>query len=310
MRTLETMVPVVLLVMAGFVGEAVAAGACGCLDAETLRQRAERAGKAEEAWKQIAGWAAGLRGTPPKPESQDALNARFGQLMNAPQPAWADIMRQPVDVSAVPKNIGSTNVKGEPVIDQDITAQSCDEIVQGMKLREDTHKRFYQTYAPAQTRSTLAPGLVLQVRAEAEVVSNRAEKEFLNGKVDELRRRCTVSAGTLFASATTENGITYTATRCDRSPWGTWMLVVSGAMSGRGTLTISENSGTGAWSANASVPGAGMTISQTGGVQYLVGPSPQLRLTTNVASARGVTANPGRFLDLPVSFSDRACSER
>ena len=49
-----------------------------------------------------------------------------------------------------------------------------------------------------------------------------------------------------------------------------------------------------------------VVLKQTGSAQYQQGPPAVLSLTTNMATAMGKTAAPGKSIDLPVKFSD-AC---
>lgn len=186
MRTLKAAAPLALLVLLGVVAEANAAGPCGCEDLAKLRSRADRAGKAVDAWKEIFAWARGLRSTPPLPESNEALNAKFGQLMNASTSRWDDIMNEPVELSDAPQKIGGMNDKGEPIVNKDFEDQNCDGIVQGVKLHENTHREFFYSHP----LDVLLSWRLLRVRAESEVPSYRAEQKFLNQQVSDLEKTC------------------------------------------------------------------------------------------------------------------------
>ncbi len=105
--------------------------------------------------------------------------------MDAPQSEWDRIMHQPVNSLAAPKKIAGLNDKGELVLDQHFVDQNCDEIVQGVKLHEETHKRFFYSN-PGQ----VIMGELLRVRAESEVESYRAEKEFLYRKIKDIDKDC------------------------------------------------------------------------------------------------------------------------
>jgi len=159
----------------------LSAAPCGCKDLPQLRERAQRANKAEEAWKEIFAWARGLHIDISPPDSNEALNARFGQLMSALPSKWDGIMHQPIDLSVVPKKIGGLTNNGEPIFDPEFEARNCDEIVQGVREHEETHKRFFFSH-PGQVLT----GDLLRVRAESEVESYRAEKEYLNRKVKDM----------------------------------------------------------------------------------------------------------------------------
>jgi hypothetical protein len=168
-------------------------------------------------------------------------------------------MSQAVSQATPPPKIGGLDEKGEPVIDQNFRNQNCDDIIAAVRLHELTHRSFFLGYSIDHFLSILMPSRLLRLRAESEVVAYGAEKEFLNGKADALEKKCKPTA-----SATTPNGITYTAKRCESSPWGTWKLTISGPMTGQGTLTVNEAGASGPWSATAMVSGAGVAISQTG----------------------------------------------
>jgi hypothetical protein len=270
---------------------------CTCDDLAALRTRAAAAAKAEQAWAQIFAWARGLRQSPPQPTTNEELNARFGELMNAAPNGWDGIMSQPVTQTGAPSKIAGLDANGEPVIDKNFAGENCDTIVQAVLLHENTHKQFF--LSPG---NVLAAGIsdnLLRLRAESEVVSYRAEKEFLQEKADELEKKCKRTA-----TCTTSNGITYTAKRCGASPWGEWTLTVSGPMSGHGKVTVSEKGG-GSWSAEATVAGVPVTITQTGRAEYIPQPQAILRLTTNVGSADGHTETPNKSIDLAVSFTDQ-----
>jgi len=258
---------------------------------------------AEEAWKEIYAWARGLRVNPPAPSTNKELNVRFGELMGAPRGSWDGIMTQPVGDAEEPQKIGGMNSKGEPIIDEGFQSQNCDDIIAGVRLHEAAHKQFFLAFSLDRIVSELMSSNLLWLRAESEVEAYRAEKEFLKGKAEELEKKCGRTA-----TATTPNGITYTAIRCEASPWGPWKLTVSGPMAGQGTVTV-EQGGSGTWSANTVVSGAGVAIQQTGSADYVDGPNPQLRLTTKMATAMGKTAAPGKSIDLAVKFGGEGCGK-
>jgi hypothetical protein len=289
---------VVAVVLVAFVLPSLTlARECTCDDLAAMRDRAAAAAKAEKAWEQIFAWARGLRQSPPVPTTNDQMNARFGQLMGASLNSWDGIMSQPVTQASTPTKIAGLDANGEPVIDKSFAARNCDTIVQAVQLHEDTHRQFF--LSPGNVLAAGISSNLLRLRAESEVVSYRAEKEFLQTKADELEKKCKRSA-----TCTTPNGITYTAKRCEASPWGEWTLTVSGAMSGHGTVTVSEH-GAGSWSASTTVGGLPVAITQTGHAEYFSQPQATLRLTTNVGSADGHTATPNKSIDLIVSFTDQ-----
>ena len=207
MRILKTVVPLMLLVLFGVVAEANAAGPCGCKDLAKLRSRADQAGKAMDAWKEIFAWARGLRSTPPLPESPEALDTKFVQLFNASKSRWDDIMNAPVGPSDVPKKIGGLSDKGEPMVDKDFEDQNCDGIVQGVKLHEREHKRFYYSHP----LDVLQSSTHLRLRAESEVESYRAEQKLLKQQVSNLETGCDVWSGTItYLKTTNDNSERYT----------------------------------------------------------------------------------------------------
>jgi len=252
---------------------------------------------------QIFAWARGLRTNPPLPTDNKELNLRFVELLNAPKNSWDQIMSQSVQPGEEPPKIGGMNKLGEPIIDQNFQDQNCDTIVEAVRVHEQAHKRYYLAFSLDRIVSEMMPANLLWLRAESEVEAYRAEQEFLKAKAEELEKKCGRTA-----TATTPNGITYTATRCEASPWGPWKLTVSGPMSGQGTVNVSEGGG-GTWSATCTLAGAPMALSQNGSAEYSEGPNPELRLTTNLATAMGRSASPGKSIVLPVQFGSASCEK-
>ena len=304
----HTKAAIVLALLLGVCAASVAAFAreCTCKDLQTIRNRAKAAGVAEEAWKEIHGWARSLRRNPPPPRTNKELDIRFIELLGTPRNQWDNVMSQAVAEGEEPAKIGGLNAKGEPVIDEGFQQQNCAVIIEAVHLHERTHKDFFLAISLSRATSVLMPSNLLWLRAESEVEAYRAEKEYLKARAAELEKKCSQSA-----TATTPNGITYTATRCDSSPWGEWKLSVSGAMAGQGTLTLEETSSGGSWSATTTVAGVPATIRQTGKAAYIPGNPATLRLTTSVAVAtvagRTGGAQSNKSIDLPVTLGGQGC---
>jgi len=180
----------ILLALFYLVSAAASARECTCKDLAALRRRAQRAGMAEAAWKEIHGWARGLRRSPPLPASNKELNVRFAELMNHPKGSWESIMGQAVGTGEEPPQIGGLNPKGEPVIDENFQSQNCDDVIAAVRLHEEAHKGFFLAISLSRFSSELMPANLLWLRSESEVEAYRAEKDFLQGKADELQKKC------------------------------------------------------------------------------------------------------------------------
>jgi len=305
MRPFPALMCSLLLIRTSITSFSAKARECTCDDLDTIKRRIAYLERAEAAWEEIFAWARGLRQSPPLPSSNEEMDQRYVELMTAPNSSWDSIMSQPVNSNtAAPTKIGGLDDKGEPVVDQNFRNNNCDDIVQAVRLHELTHRTFYLNYSLDNFLSMLMiRSRHERIRAESEVVAHRAEKEFLKGRLKEIEKKCARTA-----TVTTPNGITYTATRCESGPFGPWKLSVSGPMNGQGTVNVVDG-GSGSWSATATVSGAGVALTQTGSVQYEDGPQPQLHLTTNMATAMGHTAAPGKSIDLPVTFGGPSCAK-
>jgi hypothetical protein len=190
----STVAPVLLsLAFSFFIPSLAYSRECTCDDLGRMRNRTEAAGKAEQAWKEIFAWARGLRTSPPLPTTNDEMNVRFGELMNASANTWDSIMSQPVTRTSTPPTIGGLNANGEPVIDNNFASENCDTIVEAVRLHEARHEEFYTSLL--HVSEVLFPSSHKRLRAESEVVSYRAEKEFLQAKADELEKKCTGWSG-------------------------------------------------------------------------------------------------------------------
>ncbi len=178
----------ILLAVFSVLSATASARECTCKDLPTIRRRAERAGMAEEAWKQIFAWARGLRQNPPVPKTNRELNVKFGELMGASRNSWDSIMGQPASDAAEPAKIGGMNAKGEPILDEKFEQANCDDILQAVRLHEATHKDFFLAFSLSRFASILMPSNLLWLRAESEVEAYRAEKEFLKSAAAKLAK--------------------------------------------------------------------------------------------------------------------------
>lgn len=189
MKLLQPAILSILLAVFCLFSGAAAARECTCKDLPTIRRRAQKAGIAEAAWKQVFAWAKGLRQNPPLPTSNRDLNVKFVELMGASPSNWDAIMSQPSsDAAAEPAKIGGLNSKGEPIIDEKFEQANCDIILEGVRLHEATHKDFFLAFSLSRFASILMPSNLLWLRAESEVEAYRAEKEFLAKKAKELEK--------------------------------------------------------------------------------------------------------------------------
>ncbi len=116
-------------------GAADASGPCKCEDIKKVQDQIARVSKAEEAWKQIFGWARGLRSSVGRPQSNDDMNNKFAQLMNTPAATWEDVMSH-VSPSQDLTKIGGLNDAGEVIVDNDFVQANCDDIVEGERVHE------------------------------------------------------------------------------------------------------------------------------------------------------------------------------
>lgn len=188
MKLLQTATSSILLATFCLFSGAAIARECTCKDLPTIRKRAQKAGMAEAAWKQIFAWAKGLRTNPPLPTNNRDLNVKFVELMGASANSWDSIMSQPASNAAEPAKIGGLNSKGEPILDEKFEQANCDIILEGVRLHEATHKDFFLAFSLSRFASILMPSNLLWLRAESEVEAYRAEKEFLTAKAKELEK--------------------------------------------------------------------------------------------------------------------------
>lgn len=173
--------------LTAFVAEAHAK-ACECKDIGAITTEIQRVSTAEAAWKEIFAWARGLLRDVAEPKSNDELNTKFLQLARAPRANWDRIIREQVQQVETPQTAGGLDKNGEPVVNEDFAQAHCDDIVEGVRLHERAHKDFF--LSAGNVENVLMSSRHMRLRAESEVVSYRTQKEFLDKKLEALKKRC------------------------------------------------------------------------------------------------------------------------
>jgi len=154
---------------------------CAC---EDLNYHMQLASTGEEAWKEVFAWARGLHNDIPEPKSNDELSTKFVQLMRTPRSNWDRIMHEPIKKTDVGKKIGGLDKNGEPVIDANFEQNQCSDIVEAVRVHERAHKDFY--LSPGNVLEAGMSSRLLRLRAESEVVAHRAQKNYLQEKIQTL----------------------------------------------------------------------------------------------------------------------------
>jgi len=196
--------------------------------------------------------------------------------------------------SSASTNIFTCAIEGLPKAS---AQQPCKELADLVAQHEGLHSQACERRKLNLRKKNQGILLTPAGKAAEEIAAYQLEISAISKIIDNLKKKC----GRI-ATVTTPNGITYTAKRCEASQWGAWTLTVSGAMSGHGTVTVSENGG-GSWSVTTTVSGVPLPVTQTGRAEYISQPQPILRLTTNAASVAGVTREPNKSIDLNISFT-------
>lgn len=122
-----------------------------------------------------------------KPKSNDELNTKFLQLARAPRTDWRRIVREPIQKVEKPETAGGLDDNGEPVINDDYARSHCDTMLRGVQTHELAHADFFRHPVNASFATSTQ---LLRLRAESEVVSYRAQKEYLVPKLEELEKKC------------------------------------------------------------------------------------------------------------------------
>jgi hypothetical protein len=162
---------------------------CECKDVGAMTAEIQRVSTAEAAWRETFAWARGLRRDIAEPKSNDELNTKFLQLARAPRSDWDRIIREPIQQIERPQTAGGFDKDGEVIINVDFSKSHCDEIVEGVRLHERTHRDFY--LSPGNfIEGGLMSSRHLRLRSESEVVSYRAQKAFLDQELGTLKKRC------------------------------------------------------------------------------------------------------------------------
>jgi hypothetical protein len=86
------------------------------------------------------------------------------------------------------KKAAGLDEKGEPVVDDDFKKNNCDDAIEAEKEHERKHKEFYLSF-PKIFEAGMDSRL-LRLRSESEVESYRAQKNFLEKKLAELKLKC------------------------------------------------------------------------------------------------------------------------
>ncbi len=173
-------------------GAAYAGGPCNCEDIKNIRDQIARVSKAEKAWQQILKWAKGLFASG-KPQTNEDMNNMFSQLMTSPTDNWEDIMSKPAQSQNLTK-IGGLDEKGEVIINEEFERANCDDIVESERVHERQHREFFLRFENI-LEAHPGPGTderLLKLRAESEVESYRAQKEFLQKALEKLKKKCPV----------------------------------------------------------------------------------------------------------------------
>ena len=162
---------------------------CECKDLDRIKAEIRRTSTAEDVWKEIFGWSRGMLEDVKPPASNDELNTKFVQLANAPRSEWRRIVSEPVGKIEEQRKVGGLNQSGEVVLDKTFEQGNCDEIVEGVRVHERTHRNFFTSPLNLATGSALTWRLV-QTRAESEVESYRAQRIYLEAQLALLESRC------------------------------------------------------------------------------------------------------------------------
>jgi hypothetical protein len=170
-------------------GPARGAGSCTCKDLDQIKEQLDRAAASEEAWKEIFAWARELYPGVDLPKSNDDLNQKFVQLKGAPKAQWRELVKEgPTKEKKAVKKAAGLDEKGEPVVDDDFKKNHCDDVIEAEKEHERKHKEFYLSF-PKIFEAGMDSRL-LRLRSESEVESYRAQKNFLERKLAELKLKC------------------------------------------------------------------------------------------------------------------------
>lgn len=168
---------------------AFSAGPCSCKDLKSIQENRDRAAESEEIWKEIFAWARGLYPSVAPPKSNDDLNQKFVQLKGAPRHEWANLINDgPVKEKKAIKKVAGLNEKGEPVIDKSFEENNCDDVIQAEHIHEKKHKDFYLGFP--QIFDVVLEWRLLRLRAQSEVESYRAQKDFLDQKLTDMKLKC------------------------------------------------------------------------------------------------------------------------
>jgi hypothetical protein len=166
-----------------------AAKPCECKDIQAMTAELDRVTTAEAAWMEIFAWARGLHRDIAEPSSNDELNTKYAQLARAPRSEWDRIMHEPIRKIEKLAKAGELNEQGEPVVNPDFAQVNCDDIVEGVRIHETAHRTFFLSPGNFLEGATMT-SRHLRLRSESEVVSYRAQKEFIKEKLDALKNRC------------------------------------------------------------------------------------------------------------------------
>jgi len=165
------------------------AGPCTCKDLGKIKEQLDRVAASEEAWKEIFAWARELYPGVDLPKSNDDLNQKFVQLNCFPKAQWRVLVKEePTKEKKTVKKAAGLDEKGEPVVDDDFKKNNCDDAIEAEKEHERKHKEFYLSF-PKIFEAGMDSRL-LRLRSESEVESYRAQKNFLEKKLAELKLKC------------------------------------------------------------------------------------------------------------------------
>jgi hypothetical protein len=189
LTSLTTRILIALSINIGLISFAPDAYAkpCECKDIGAITAEIQRVSTAEEIWKEIYSWSRGLLKDVARPKSNDELNTKFLQLARAPRTDWRRIVREPIQEVEKPATAGGLDDNGEPVVNDDYAQSHCDTMVRGVQTHELAHADFFRD--PVNFSFATSTQL-LRLRAESEVVSYRAQKEYLVKKLEELEKKC------------------------------------------------------------------------------------------------------------------------
>jgi len=166
-----------------------AAGPSTCKDLDKIKEHLDRVTASEEAWKEIFAWARELYPGVDLPQSNDDLNQKFVQLASAPKSQWRDLVKEgPGKVKKALKKVAGLDEKGEPVVDDDFKKNNCDDVIEAEKEHERRRHEFYKSFP--KVFEVVMESRFLRLRSESEVESYRAQKNFLEQKLVELKLKC------------------------------------------------------------------------------------------------------------------------